>query len=196
MGGTFCAGLRALSSLRIFKEYRIFIKLFLKTFKDMTTFLLLLLYIIVLFTLLNVIYFYSKPEKEQTFGDFFKLLIEQYQVMFGENPDPDKLDKFTTLWFTYWGFTIIVNIVALNLLIAVISNTYDQVQANIPAGHLRTKAEILNTLGEFMYWNRGKTERKFLHFVHVAAVDFEQTIQEKFAGRIKTITNKVDESVK
>ena len=72
-----------------------------------------------------------------------KLFVNQYEMMFGENPGIEELQKSRIYFINYFGFTLIVNIVSLNLLIAVISNTFDLVQSSIEAHHIRTKAEIL-----------------------------------------------------
>jgi len=45
--------------------------------------------------------------------------------MFGENPNPDEMHYIK--WTLYFISTIVISVVALNLLIAVISNTYGQV---------------------------------------------------------------------
>ena len=47
--------------------------------------------------------------------------------MFGENPEVQDLSDSHTLSINYLLFTLIVNIVALNTLIAVIQNTFDAV---------------------------------------------------------------------
>ena len=66
--------------------------------------------------------------------------------MFGENPDPKDLLFSGVEQAEYFMFTVLVNIVLFNLLIAVISNTYDSVQSSMEAHHLRTKAGILHEI--------------------------------------------------
>lgn len=133
----FAAGARAISALRIYKSYRIFIELIKQTIYGMGTFLSLLLFNICIFTLMRYIREY-KLEQESHY--VVELFIECYQIMFGVNPDIKDLQNSVTFFNNYFGFTMIVNIVSLNLLIAVISNTFDSVQSSIEAHHLRTKA--------------------------------------------------------
>ena len=89
-----------------------------------------------------------------------------YTTMFGENPEPDNLASSFHLSVTYVLFTLIVNVVALNLLIAVIQNTYDGVQASLQAHHLRTKASILLDLSTHLTCHRSHHKKVCLHFVH------------------------------
>lgn len=53
--------------------------------------------------------------------------------MFGENPASKDLNMIG--WALYFASTITINVVALNLLISVISNTYDNVQGAMDALH-------------------------------------------------------------
>lgn len=119
--------------------------------------------------------------------------------MFGENPDIDKLKNDSIYFINYFGFSLIVNIVSLNLLIAVISNTFDSVQSSIEAHHLKTKAEILQELSGFQTWNRNKSERKYLHIIQNANSKLEDLGSDKssgedeFNGRVRAISNKMQE---
>lgn len=136
----------------------------------MSTFFSLLLFNIIIFTLMRYIRTYdSSLETKRIFG----LFINQYEIMFGENPSDQDLVNSNTFFYNYIGFTCIVNIVSLNLLIAVISNTFDSVQSSIEAHHLRTKAQILQDISAFQTWNRSKTERLYLHVIQTASSKLE-----------------------
>lgn len=90
-----------------------------------------------------------------------------------------------------------MNIVSLNLLIAVISNTFDSVQSSIEAHHLRTKAQILSELSGFQTWDRDKSERMYLHIIQNANSKLEDLRNDKgsgddeFSGRVRMISNKI-----
>jgi len=62
------------------------------------------------------------------------LSLGMYQVMFGENPDLTKSPRFD--WFLYICFTLMVNVVALNLLISVIGETFGNVSAQMNGHHV------------------------------------------------------------
>lgn len=133
----FSSGARAVSALRIYKSYRIFIELLKQTIYSMGTFLSLLLFNICLFSLMKYIRVYELGQDSRAIVELF---ITQYMVMFGSNPTVEHLYNSRIYFINYFGFSLIVNVVSLNLLIAVISNTFDSVQSSIEAHHLRTKA--------------------------------------------------------
>ena len=118
--------------------------------------------------------------------------------MFGSNPAVEDLNESRVYFINYFGFTLIVNIVSLNLLIAVISNTFDSVQSSIEAHHLRTKAGILLDLSQFMSWNRHKSERMYLHIVQNSNNKLKDLhgpggAEDEFSGRVRVISNKIQD---
>jgi len=61
--------------------------------------------------------------------------------MFGENPSPDDMDlKF---WLAYILSTFVINIVGLNLLIAVIGDNYAKVTARLNAIDCKSRLESI-----------------------------------------------------
>lgn len=86
-----------------------------------------------------------------------------YQFMLGENPYKEL--SFTG-WIVYLIFTVLVQIVALNLLIALLSETFANVYATINANHCRTQVEILLEICGFgCLYAREDKDMKCLHFV-------------------------------
>lgn len=160
----------------------------------MSTFLSILLFNISLFSLMKYIRIYEQGQQSYV---ILELFINQYEIMFGENPDIDDLKHSRIYFFNYFGFTLIVNIVSLNLLIAVISNTFDCVQSSIEAHHLRTKAQILHELSGFQTWDRNKSERMYLHIIQNANSKLEDLRNDRsdddddFIGRVRIISNKI-----
>ena len=61
------------------------------------------------------------------FEKYVELLGNVYRIMFGENPDSKEMDVY--YWAIYLVFTIIIQIVSLNLLISIVSDTYDRVKS-------------------------------------------------------------------
>jgi len=68
--------------------------------------------------------------------------------IFGQYPKPD--DMMWLEWVILNCFLILVNIVSLNLLISIIGDTYDKVQAAIDVFHIKTKADILLEIASFL----------------------------------------------
>lgn len=75
------------------------------------------------------------------------LFGKMYATLFGENPNIESMHYLD--WIIYLAFTMLLNIVSLNLLISIISNTFDKVQESMNAYHCKTKAELLLELGSF-----------------------------------------------
>ena len=93
-------------------------------------------------------------------------------------------------------FTLLVNITCFNLLISILSNTFDNVQTTLDATHCRTKVEILNELSVLMAWNRGKNELDYLHFVYYSSDKLSVSDnggQNEWTGRVRIILDKLDD---
>ena len=71
-------------------------------------------------------------------------LLEYYMIMFGNNPQVSKLD--TVQWVLLISFTLLVNILNLNLLISIIGDTFEKVQSTQHAMNYKMKANALNEL--------------------------------------------------
>ena len=108
----------------------------------------LLMMLIVLMAIVYGIEFAMHPDEktgksstESIKSNFFKNIGLFYQFMIGENPYESSMS--TTAWIVYIIFTVVVQIVALNLLIAVLSETFANVTAKMDANHCKTKIEVL-----------------------------------------------------
>lgn len=129
---------------------------------------------------------------------------KQYMVVFGENtPGDDDFDKakgnlFNFRWTLYILFSIIMNIVMLNLLISIISDDYERVQSTQMSTDAKAKCAILYELGQMMnfgkkYFCCRSIKRGNLMIVH-RFVEESQGILElrgessDWGGKIKTIT--------
>jgi len=97
------------------------------TLNDMIPFLTILALVVLLMTITTLVTIVGDDIKYHTLlSHFTPKLGETYEIIFGENPEPSMgADSWTIFLF----FSIFVNIVCLNLLIAILSNTFDNVQA-------------------------------------------------------------------
>lgn len=86
-----------------------------------------------------------------------------YMFLNGENPYSDGVNG--SAWIIYIVFTLLVQVVALNLLIAILSETFANVYAQMDANHCRTKVEILNEIsGLKCLFKQNDDRRYFMHF--------------------------------
>lgn len=135
----------------------------------------------------------KKCVKVNSLSDLYlPILGTVYQIIFGENPDLD--DMTSTTWIVYFIITYFINITALNLLVAVLSNTFDNVQSSMDATHCRAKVDILNELQELMVWNRKYNELVYLHFVYPANEKLSVSSgQDEWVGKVRVILNRLSE---
>jgi len=124
--------------------------------------------------------------------NFLREIGDSYQMLYGENPAADRMSWLH--WSIYFGFTLLLNVVSLNLLISIISNTYDKVQQSMDAYHCKTKAETLLELATFLAVKDEEDEElSYLYIFRYSSVKlgaFEN--QDEWAGRIRVLTKKLD----
>lgn len=157
-----------------------------QTLQDMFTFTFIMLLIIFLMAVVNCVHdIDGSPRNDHVWSGLPKYVSEYYLVMFGENPNPKKISNIQ--WIMYIVFSFLVNIISLNLLIAILSNTYDQVMTSIDAAHFKTKVDILDEIQDLFIWNRGYNELNYLHFTYYAFEDIQQG--DGFEGRVRVLLN-------
>lgn len=113
--------------------------------------------------------------------------------MLGENPyGDDKLS--TTSWLIYVIFTMLVQVIALNLLIAILSETFANVYATMDANHSRTKVDILLEIsGLKCIYRKAPEAKKFLHFVKLSSEKYsDQSESKQMQERMETLTTDVE----
>lgn len=98
----------------------------------------------------------------------------------------------TTTWIVYIIFTVLVQIVALNLLIAIMSDTYYKVFATMNANHCRTKVQILLEISGLKCCFKKKNTVKHLHFVRYSSEKFSSSKEsDELQTRVKAISGEL-----
>lgn len=95
-------------------------------------------------------------------------------------------------WFLYLLFTLMVMIVSFNLLISIVSDTYDRVQSEEKATDITSKVQILLNYGELkQFITRKKGEIGYLHFFHYndhfLAGNPDEAVQTHWEGKVKKL---------
>lgn len=166
MTGICSIGLRAVSQMRIFKPYRVLIEMFRSTIMDMRYFMVILMYMIFLFTLLLEVLAVNKESDLVALRQMLPFhLLERYKIMFGDESGDDAATEEKAVYIL---FVYLVNVVSLNLLIAIISQTFSEVQAQLDSYHCRTKAQILFEIGTFMTLSRDSNQASYLFIFRYA----------------------------
>ena len=91
---------------------------------------------------------YSIDKNSNDGVTFFANLMLQYRIIFGENSDIPLDIKELIRWFNYVAFTILMCTTMLNLLISIISDEFDRVQATQKSTDLKAKCQILDEYGQ------------------------------------------------
>lgn len=94
-------------------------------------------------------------EKHGDHVGFTYSLREIYEQTFGENPDVE-IDLIQFL--VYITSTLFLNIVTMNLLISIISDTYDRVTMTQKATDNKQKLDLLLQTERLLKWNRKRNE--------------------------------------
>lgn len=90
-------------------------------------------------------------------------------------------------------FTTILNVVAFNLLISLISNTYDKVLMSMGSFLCKNKAELLMELASFYKRRDGKDDLQYLFIFTYSsgAVGTNGSDEDQWNGRVKILTDKL-----
>lgn len=119
-------GIRGIYSLRMFQKFRNLIEAVVVCLKEMSYFIILVASYVIMFAVMN----FCIQEKSEDQKNYFEAVGTEYQIVFGENPNLDYEAKGVLQAILYFFFTCLINIVMLNLLIQLVSDTYGDVQAN------------------------------------------------------------------
>lgn len=138
--------LKAVLTLSIFQSQRTLIQMIKECLVGMIPFLIVVALTVFSFALVN----YSLDKEEGLHKDkgLFVNLANQYRILFGENPEIEFDSKHIIRWTLYVVFTLLMCTVMLNLLISIISDEYDRVQATQKSTDLKAKCDILWDYGQ------------------------------------------------
>lgn len=111
----------------MFKPFRGLIEAIWYCTAQMKYFIILLLALVFMFAVMNYVIEEIPHDEKRIIAQ----LGMRYQVVFGENPEYDwNTWQGRLAWLAYFIFTIIMNIVMLNLLIQLVSDKYGELMAN------------------------------------------------------------------
>lgn len=109
----------------------------------------------------------------------------------GDNGSWAETDDRMSLLF-YVCFAVINVIVLLNLLVSVISETYDRVQENQTASDAQEKCILMLEVEEFIVWRRHLTNFKFVHFSSAKSGEVVDS-NAVWEGKIRAVKNQVNQ---
>ena len=117
------ASSKLLEGMKLFTATRTMSQFFVFVLYDLRYYGMILMAFTVMFSMME---FMNRNETSRTknhYNDWIDNFLDQYYVIFGDNPE---LDNLTLIQNTlYFGYTFVINIVNLNLLIAIIGIQLD-----------------------------------------------------------------------
>merc|ERR1711934_467518 len=96
-----------------------------------------------------------------------------------------------TAWLVYVVFTMLVQVIALNLLIAILSETFANVYATMTANHTRTKVDILLEISGLKCLYKKSDEKKFIHFVRYTSNKLSTLGNDEMLSQVKTMSSEL-----
>ena len=108
--------------------------------------------------------------------------------MFGEF---DTEEYGTMEWVLFGIATVLLPLLMMNLLIAIISDTFARVHLNRIESDYKEKALLLRELENMMFWNRNKSNLKFLHIIRYKGFTEKSTenLVEQIFEKLRAIQN-------
>ena len=140
--------------LRPFKAYGHLIRMIGQVFADMRFFMVILFVLIIAFSDAFYSESNSLPEDDRYIGNFFFAITFSYETALGAL-ETDNFQGFVP-WLLFFAVTIFNLIVMLNLLIAIISETFDKVTATKEQEAMLQLAQVIATCRDFPIFPRRK----------------------------------------
>lgn len=146
--------IRGVTYFRIFGPTRYLINLLFEVFSDIRAFLIIYFYTIVAFSFV----FYS-INTDNTI-DYYGVLVDTYSTSLG-NPSGSLTSRIQ--WLFYVLITLFNFIIMLNLLISILSDTYNRVNENQTIADALELASMIYEVEMMMFWRRKMNEKQYLH---------------------------------
>ena len=182
--------------LRVFETTVIYIRLIKQTMIDMTPFFFLYVVITVIFSFAVLILNLNREDENDLYDNeifassYLNSFMSQYLVTLGEF-SLDHYSKAGELnagidWSFFIAATVFGQLVILNMLIAIMSNTFDKIFENQTQFKLQLKLEVLN---DYSFLFKRKDLPDFLFVAKLKDSDGETG--EEWEGRIKAMTKSI-----
>lgn len=162
----FISWVRGITYFRVNSSTRYLVNLFFQVLTDIFPFLIILFYSVVAFALM----FRSFDIDFKT--DFFPSLTDSYMILIGNWENPTNPDFFSLIMF----FATLLNpIISLNLLIAILSDTFERVSEDEVIADGQELAGMIIEIETLMFWARNNNKKCFLHIMEQDSIDDDTT---------------------
>ena len=158
--------IRGITLLRLFKRTRYLITMILSVFKDMVAFLIILSSLVLTIALCWRLSFSFATLESQgvdsEFPTFYESIYQTIMLVYGNDPVGEDSGQLFNIgrFIAYNIMKIILSLVLLNLLIAIISHTYTNVQDQKVVHDIRG---LLSVMADFSSFLEGLVPSRFIH---------------------------------
>ena len=172
---TLCYWLKAIGYFRIFNKYRYLLRVILEIIKDMIPFFLILFTSTIAFAMLLCV----SQSNMQFYNAFVNVyLLDQTDFHFD-------LDSFENV-LVFFLASLLNPIIMLNLLIAIMGDTYDRVQEDQIVADYREMTELILEAEYLIFWNRLKKPQ----FKYITRCDYMRNLnleKNQWMGKIRAV---------
>ena len=170
---SFLFWLEGVNAFKVFDSTRYYIWLIREVVKDTSAFLLILVYFVLAYC--SLIGTTTSLGMWETFKSSYELLLGDF-----DSGDFDELQ-----WFVFMLGASLNLIVVLNLLISIISESFDRITFESKESDTRMKLELILEIENCYFWNKGKKEFKYLYFVE----EYKGEEEIEWESRIRKLYN-------
>lgn len=174
--------MRGIAYFRVFKATRYYINLIYEVILDIIPFLMIVLYSTLAFSFIFERVF--RDPTNEPFSYFFYLSMS-WELNLGTFSS----ENYSTLMYLAFILHAILNpILMLNLLISVMSNTFERVNSQVEVADSKELAKMILEAELVYAWNRDNVEKEYLHMIK--GVEIEE-IQDNTLAQVRNIKRKV-----
>jgi len=184
---TFVTWIRAIAYFRVFKDTRYLIRMIQEIIHDMIPFLIVLMYSILTFALVFCVLSELSGETK-TFGDSWR---DSYLMNFGEF-DTENYHLFE--WIVFVIAVMLNPLIMMNMLIALMGDTYSRVQESAHVADMREMALFILELESVLVWRRDRGRKEYFQLCTVNEVDDEDEetdLQTFWEEKLEELAKKV-----
>ena len=172
--------IKLLLYLRMFNETRYFIYIVKCCARDIIPFLVILFYLNFAFA---VCFFNLDSQKEsRSYDSFIEALVHSYILNFNSFSIGDYKDAKE--WIVFVIATVINPLILMNMIIALLGNTYSMVKEKAEIADMRELAEMIIEFESMLYWRRTTNSKQFVQICSSAKEndseqdDIKKTVKE------------------
>ena len=178
----FISWTRGITYFRINAATRYLIKLLFQVCLDIIPFLIILFYSTVAFALM------FRAFDSDINSDFFPYLTDSYNIILGGWENPHEPKFYSLILFLA---TLLNPIVSLNLLIAILTDTFETVKNDEVEADSQELAAMIVEVETLIFWNREKNLKKFIHLIEKDRADAED--EPEIEALVKNVRSKLND---